>query len=466
MNDFLHFIFRLFHEAMGLAVLAALAGGLCLVLAYTIFRRTCGGDAKFPWLKALSALALAGWLAAVLYLTLLRAHGIGYADTNFHLFRAWHEAWNAWSLKGWLNVLLNVALFVPLGFLVPLLCRWFQRWYRTFALGFGVSLLIEVNQYLTRLGLFDVDDLFCNTLGAALGYCLVMLIWKLCRREGRKALPYLAGPVLFALTLGCIYGSYQMKELGNLEEAPAFSVDTSSIDWVLDCALDNAVSEAPVYQAATLDRASGDAFAEQFAQNAGITFPDVSYYDHSAIYMNHSSGDFLHLHYQDGSYDYTVGCGSDTDHWDLPYTEADVQVLRDVLTKYGVQIPSTAEHSFDGYDNVLTVRMEHSGENMQDGFVRVSVREGDLVDRIENHLVTFVHYSSFPVLTQEQAYGRLLSGEFCGNERFEYYFPETVTIHRCRMEYLIDTKGFYQPVYVFDVDMDGSEEVLLVPALK
>ncbi len=470
MNDFLRFIFQLFHQAMGLAVLAVLAGGVCLVLAYVLFRSATHGAKKFPWLKALAALALVGWLAVVLYATLLRFHGIGYVDTNFHLFRAWREAWNGWSTQGWLNVLLNVALFAPLGFLLPLLCQCFQRWYWTLLLSFGGSLVIEVNQYLTRLGLFDVDDLFCNTLGAMLGYCLVMVIWKLFRKEGTKSLPYLACPLLFVLVLGCIFGGYQMKELGNLEDAPVFTVNTHGMDWVLDCTLDDSTKEAAVYQTQSLDRASGDAFAAQFAEKLGITFPDVSYYDHLAIYMNHSSGDFLDLYYQDGSYNYKVGSGSNTTLPDLPYTEADVQVLRDTLAKYDIHIPSTAEHSFDGYDNVLTVHMEQSGEDMQDGFVRVTVRGDDLIERVENHLVTFVHYGQFPIITQQQAHERLLAGKFGGGERFEYYDPKTITIRDCRMEYRIDTKGFYQPVYVFEVETDLGEKgdvgTLLVPALK
>lgn len=470
MNDFLQFILQLFHRAMGLAVLAVLVSGVCLAAAYVIFRKVTKGEKKFPWLKAFSALALVGWLVVVVYVTLLRFSGMGYAATNFHLFRAWREAWNGWSAKGWLNVLLNVAMFAPLGVLLPLLSRRFEKWYWTLALSFGATLAIEVNQYLTCVGLFDVDDLFCNTLGAMLGYCLVMVILKLCRKQGRRSLPYLACPALFALVLVCIFGGYQMKELGNLEEAPVFTANTRGIDWVLDCTLDNTVTQAPVYRTQTLDKSSGDAFAAQFAEKAGITFPDVSYYDHLAIYMNHSTGDFLDLYYQDGSYDYKVGCGSDPALFDLPHTEVDAEVLRDTLAKYDIHIPPTAEHNFDGYDNTFTVHMDHSEEDMRDGYVRVTVLDGDLVSRIENHLVTFVHYDQFPILTQQQAYEQLSAGKFSSGEQFEYYDPKSVTVLDCRMEYRIDTKGFYQPVYVFDVASDTHEPgqlgQLLVPALK
>ena len=49
-------------------------------------------------------------------------------------------------------------------------------------LGFSVSLAVETIQLVTRVGIFDVDDLMLNTLGAALGY----LVFAVCNRVRRK----------------------------------------------------------------------------------------------------------------------------------------------------------------------------------------------------------------------------------------------------------------------------------------
>ncbi|RKT81959.1 Glycopeptide antibiotics resistance protein [Saccharopolyspora antimicrobica] len=72
------------------------------------------------------------------------------------------------------QVLLNVALFLPLGMFVRYM---FQRSVlATTAIGLGVSLLIELTQvtgiwflYPCAYRLFDVDDLMANGLGALLG---------------------------------------------------------------------------------------------------------------------------------------------------------------------------------------------------------------------------------------------------------------------------------------------------------
>ena len=83
-----------------------------------------------------------------------------------------------------LQLLLNVVLFLPLGFL---LMRFLRRGFaHTTIVGFILSLVIELTQLSGLLGLypcsyrqFDVDDLLTNTLGAVAGYGIA----KLCDRR-------------------------------------------------------------------------------------------------------------------------------------------------------------------------------------------------------------------------------------------------------------------------------------------
>lgn len=67
------------------------------------------------------------------------------------------------------NFLLNIAMTVPLGFLLPFIWRSWRRPLATILTGAGFSLLIECSQLLTSRAC-DIDDLIANTLGAALGY--------------------------------------------------------------------------------------------------------------------------------------------------------------------------------------------------------------------------------------------------------------------------------------------------------
>ncbi len=67
------------------------------------------------------------------------------------------------------NTVLNIMLFVPLGFLLPALWKEYRSLRITVLAGFILSLFVEILQIFT-FRLTDVDDLITNTAGAALGY--------------------------------------------------------------------------------------------------------------------------------------------------------------------------------------------------------------------------------------------------------------------------------------------------------
>lgn len=77
----------------------------------------------------------------------------------------------AYMFSDYRNSLLNVLLFVPLGFLLPVLWKRFRPVWLTTLFGLGFSLSIELLQLFT-LRATDVNDLMTNTAGTILGWCL------------------------------------------------------------------------------------------------------------------------------------------------------------------------------------------------------------------------------------------------------------------------------------------------------
>lgn len=100
-----------------------------------------------------------------------------------------------------INSGLNILLFVPLGFLLPLLWKEFRSRRATCFTGFLMSLGIELAQLL-NYRISDVDDLIMNTLGAWLGYELLML---LSRRRAKLLIQEQAdGRKIFLAILGVV----------------------------------------------------------------------------------------------------------------------------------------------------------------------------------------------------------------------------------------------------------------------
>ena len=89
-------------------------------------------------------------------------------------------------------VLGNIALFVPLGFLVAY--AWRRGPVSALLLGLGASAVLETLQFTALLGLYpcayrqaDVDDMLMNTAGAMVGWLLGWLIVR--RAPGRGVEP-------------------------------------------------------------------------------------------------------------------------------------------------------------------------------------------------------------------------------------------------------------------------------------
>lgn len=69
-----------------------------------------------------------------------------------------------------LNTAGNVVCFMPFGFFLPIISSRFGKWYLMLILSFLLTLIIETIQLVFKVGSFDVDDMFLNTLGGIAGY--------------------------------------------------------------------------------------------------------------------------------------------------------------------------------------------------------------------------------------------------------------------------------------------------------
>lgn len=84
-----------------------------------------------------------------------------------------------------MTYILNIIMFMPLGFLLPAYLGKFQKCKKSSIDGILMSLAIEICQ-LFNIRTTDIDDLLMNTLGALVGYCCWKVFSLIFRNAGTK----------------------------------------------------------------------------------------------------------------------------------------------------------------------------------------------------------------------------------------------------------------------------------------
>ncbi|MFC5653395.1 VanZ family protein [Paenibacillus solisilvae] len=106
------------------------------------------------------------------------AMGYSYNVIPFHTLKMYMNHADHFDMRTWfINVVGNVAVFVPFGIAIPYLIG--IRVIR-FTLSFIAALfIIEFLQLILRRGSFDIDDVLLNTIGAMIGYFVYWILMRI-----------------------------------------------------------------------------------------------------------------------------------------------------------------------------------------------------------------------------------------------------------------------------------------------
>lgn len=171
-----------------LRMLPAMAAALPAAVIFRLWgtrRLAKAGLATTPWHEAglLAFLLFAAGLAAITVLPQgWRWTAPTWERVNLLPFRVFRDS--LWEYRAGnhlyflINILGNIVMFLPFGFFPPLLWRRMDGLLQGTGTALGVSLCVELCQLFQNRGT-DVDDLWLNALGGALGYGLYRLFCRL-----------------------------------------------------------------------------------------------------------------------------------------------------------------------------------------------------------------------------------------------------------------------------------------------
>lgn len=109
--------------------------------------------------------------------------GLGTANfVPFHTIKMYIDY--AYKLNSVENLAGNILVFVPFGFLFPMVFQDGGKFSVMFLNAFTFVIGIETFQLFSAFGAFDVDDILLNCLGAALGFGVYKAVEQWRKRSG------------------------------------------------------------------------------------------------------------------------------------------------------------------------------------------------------------------------------------------------------------------------------------------
>ena len=144
--------------------------GVTAILLIQVLRK------HIRWVQAVSVLLLVTYLMLVFGSTVFMRQP-GTRQAEYEWFWSWKVVYHAFE-EGYTHslfweILLNIALFVPIGALLPLASGRKRGIWLALVTGILISTSIEGLQLWLCRGLFEFDDIFDNTLGCVLGQAVI-----------------------------------------------------------------------------------------------------------------------------------------------------------------------------------------------------------------------------------------------------------------------------------------------------
>lgn len=423
-----------------------------------IYLKRFAGNRRLTGKQLVVFLLFTVYVITVCALTLL-SRGANYeGSVNLALFSSYRDAWYSFSVRDWQYIYFNIAMFVPLGFFLPLLHKRFNGIGWTLFAAVLFTGFIECVQYITAVGIFELDDLFNNVLGALIGFGLVKAFmvksWSL------RALSMLPLLVVVGISAG-MFVYYEQKEFGNLSIVPATKLKMEDVEVSTTLKLSEKRPVATVYKAPSLTKEEAQQYAYTIFEKLQLDTSDIEIidYQNEANYRYHGEPTyFVWLRFLDGSYELT-----DFSSFDVEQTDTDEATVKGALQQLNIIIPSEAQFKrVDIGQYEWHVEQVKSGHQLIDGTLRARYFEDGTVKSVYNQMVTYDQVKEVKLKSEQQAYDELLEG------RFKAYMTDIqeIQIQQVKLDYMLDSKGFYHPIYVFHSVMDGQDVEIYIPGIE
>ncbi|WP_369435897.1 VanZ family protein [Lysinibacillus fusiformis] len=431
---------------------------ICIALYYFCYYRKQKLEEKpLIHIKKLIWIALfIGYLALVLNLTIISRGSSHHMEMNLHLFSGYVEAWNSYSYRKLQPSIYNILMLIPMGILLPILSRKLTtfKWLIIVILSF--TLFIETCQLFTGAGIFELDDLFNNTVGGVIGYQFYRLYTSIIQHKKvrmKSLIGSLSIPLLMVFLFVGITIAYSKQEFGNLSINSYYKWDMKDVHMTTSMQLNSVPTMAPVYKKVN----HSDEVEGLLHRKLGL----------SALNTTAKEGDREILLEDKSGSQYTLFL-STHGNWNL--TENNYTHQQAALTKQG-PLRQKAMVIMDNLDilpqkaDLITEEGDqfqwslsdtpHINKDYWSGDLSLGLKKDGSIYSVSYELQEHHFIREMDILSPKDVYERIKKGEFPLIKRNAILTPDMLVIKKgdklevtgMELTFMYDTKEFYQPVY-------------------
>lgn len=438
---------------------------------YVVYKKIFKGEKKIQKGKFIWFILLLCYLVVVVGVTML-SRGSWFENKTIHsFFYSYKEAWNNFKWRQWRDIILNILLFVPLGILLPMGVKKLRSFWKIYFVGFLFTLGIETLQLYLKKGIFELDDIVNNTIGCMIGYgCfaiiqLIISVFKGRRKYVKSTIVLQLPLIITTLSFAIIFITYAKQDLGNLSISCISKINEEKVTLDSDETYNKSQERLTVYKTKRYTKEETYQFAEMFFNALGDTMDEnrTDIYDETAVYYS-TLGYSLWIDYLGGTFSFTDFDTTYSDSVIHTKIDASEEEIKMALKQYEIELLDGMDFSKDEEGTYTFTANEISvNGTIYNGTISCKYYENGKMGSINKELLECEYFKEFNTISEADAYKMIKEGKFNYYSNGDEFKIKTGQVTR---SYMIDTKGYYQPIYVFKADINGENTTIAIPAIK
>lgn len=450
---------------------------ISLILYKFVYKKILRGKKEILLYQFILFVILIGYLFLVFVMTgLSRTGNFSNTTVNLNFLSSYLDVWYSWSLTPLLLLILNILMLAPLGFLLPLISKKFNSAKNILLVAFIFTIFIEFFQLITHRGIFELDDLFHNTIGSMIGYFIVRVFIefndykKISKTTLIKA--FIIPGVYLVIFTGAII-SYNLKEFGNLNINSFERTDISNVEIYSDIDFPSKDDRASVFynlnsnnrkNAINIIKILNDNFDIPNLNKTGMDGDNKQYTFDTTSDSMYSMTYF----YRDGTWSLYNNYYTD----DMESIRLDSKYIDNMenILKNNKLIPSGAKFHYDE-NNYLrwdsnNTDIKNIKKDFIDGTIMITNSESGNLQSLDYFIKYNRYVRDVDIISPRDAFERIKKGYFYSYN--PYNNGDKIQITDFEISYMYDSKGYYQPIYKFTGLVNGEKDTFsaTIPALK